>query len=356
MMEIACFITPHGFGHATRMTAVLEALQKRIPDLHPHLFTTVQESLFAETLEHFSYHPLSCDIGLVQKDGLHADIPATIKQLQTFLPFDTYLIDELAEKIEGCRLVLCDIAPLGIAVATKAGIKSVLIENFTWSWIYKAYLPEYPELQEAISDLAAQYKQANIHIRCEPVCGSSQADLKCGPIFRRIRTDREKIRTKLQCGNKKIVLITMGGVDLELPFIRQLSSRSETFFILTGQKETRYLEENILLLARDSGFYHPDLINSADLVICKSGYSTIAECAQAGVPVVIIGRARFPESAVLEKFSISKLNTHLLRQQDFLSGNWLGNLDQFFSTYQKPAPADNGADAVAKFLNQSIAS
>jgi len=355
MMEIACFITPHGFGHATRMTAVLEALHKRIPDLHPHLFTTVQESLFAETLEHFSYHPLSCDIGLIQKDGLHTDIPATIKQLQTFLPFDTSSLDELAEQIEGCHLVLCDIAPLGIAVAAKAGIKSVLIENFIWTWIYQAYLPEYPELQEAISYLATQYQQADIHIRCEPVCGSTQADLECGPIFRRIRTDREKVRTKLQCRNKKIVLITMGGVDLELPFIHQLSSSSETFFILTGQKETRYLGENILLLARDSGFYHPDLINSADLVICKSGYSTIAECTQAGVPVVIIGRARFPESAVLEKFSISRLNTHLLRQQEFLSGSWIGNLDQLFSTHQKSVLPGNGADAVATFLHQSLA-
>ena len=353
-MEIACFITPHGFGHATRMTAVLEALQTRIPDLHPHLFTTVQESLFAETLEQFSYHPLSCDIGLVQKDGLHADIPATIKKLQTFLPFDTSLLSDLAEKIKGCQLVLCDIAPLGIAVAQKAGIKSVLIENFTWDWIYKAYLPQHPELQTAISYLASQYQQADIHIRCEPVCGSAQADLKCGPIFRRIRADRKEIRRKLQCKNRKIVLITMGGVELELPFMHQLSSCKGIFFILTGQQETNHLENNVLLLARDSEFYHPDLINSADLVICKSGYSTIAECFQAGVPVVIIGRARFPESAVLEKFSISKLNAQAMEQKEFLSGLWLESLEQLLSTHKKPALHENGADAVAEYLQQSI--
>lgn len=355
-MEIACFITPHGFGHATRMTAVLEALQKRIPDLHPHLFTTVQESLFAETLEHFSYHPLSCDIGLVQKDGLHADVPATIKKLQHFLPFDTSLLSDLAEKINGCQLVLCDISPLGIAVAQKAGIKSVLIENFTWDWIYEAYLPQHPELQTAISYLASQYQQADIHIRCEPACGPAIADLQCAPIFRSIRTKREELRRKLQCENKKIVLITMGGVELELPFIHQLSSCEGIFFILTGQQETRHLRNNVFLLARDSEFYHPDLINCADLVICKSGYSTIAECTQAGVSVVIIGRERFPESGVLEKFSISKLNARTMEQKEFLSGHWLKNLEQFVPApaHKKTTFAGNGADTVAKYLQQSI--
>jgi len=250
--------------------------------------------------------------------------------------------------------VLCDIAPLGIAVAQKAGIKSVLIENFTWDWIYEAYLPLHPELQTAISYLASQYQQADIHIRCEPVCGQTQADLKCEPIFRRICADREEIRRKLQCKNKKIVLITMGGVELELPFIHQLSSCKGIFFILTGQEETRHLGKNTLLLARDSEFYHPDLINSADLVICKSGYSTIAECNQAGVPVVIIGRTRFPESAVLEKFSISKLNARTMEQKEFLSGYWLKNLDQLLSTQKKPALPENGAVTVAKYLQQSI--
>lgn len=354
MTEIACFITPHGFGHATRMAAVLEGLQKEIPDLHPHLYTTVPESLFAETLNTFSYHPLSCDIGLVQKNGLQADLPATINRLHDFLPFKDSLISELAGKIQECRLVLCDIAPIGIAVAKEAGITSVLIENFTWDWIYKAYLPHYPELEPAISYLASHYQEADVHIRCKPCCGSAQGDLECSPIFRRIRTKRDEIRKRLHCKNKIIVLISMGGIDLELPFINQLPAHSDTFFILTGQEKSRHLAENILLLARDSNYYHPDLINSADLVICKSGYSTIAECAQAGVPIVTVGRTRFPESTTLEQFSSTQLNGQTLGQTEFLSGSWLRNLKQLFSTHHKPAPLTNGADAAAKYIRKLL--
>lgn len=351
MIEIACFITPHGFGHATRMIAILEALQSRIPDLRPHLFTTVPESVFAETLTNFSHHPLQCDIGLVQKDGFTADLEKTIIRLQEFLPFQDSLVKDLARRIQGCSLVCCDIASLGIAVAREAGIVSVLIENFTWDWIYQAYLPQHPGLMPAIDYLKSQYQRVDIHIRSEPVCGAGKGDLVCPPIFRRIRRLRSDVRNDLGCQDKRVVLISMGGIDIELPFISQLSAIPGTLFILAGQQQTNTtLGDNVLLLSRDSSYYHPDLINAADLVICKSGYSTVAECYQAGVPLVTVGRAIFPESAVLERFTATKMNGQSLDRVYFLSGSWLTTLDQLCSGHRlSPAPT-NGADTVADHL------
>ncbi len=350
MKKIACFITPHGFGHATRMAAVLEALQRQIPDLYPQLFTTVPESLFAETLENFGYFPVHCDIGLIQKDGMSADIPATITRLQESLPFADALVKELAMQIKGCSLVLCDISPLGIAVAREAGIPSVLIENFTWDWIYRAYLSRYPDLLPAIEYLAGQYKQADMHICTEPVCQPDQEAFYCGPIFRRIRQQGKEVRKKLDCGDKKLVLITMGGIDLALPFVHQLPTFTDTVFILAGQDRNHRLADNVLLLSRSSDFYHPDLINGVDCVVCKSGYSTVAECFQAGVPVVTVGRATFPESPILEEFCASRLGGESLSQEEFFSGSWLSGLETLFSK-QRTAPArQNGADSIAEYL------
>jgi len=350
MKEIACFITPHGFGHATRMTAILEALQSKIPDLHPHLFTTVPESLFAETLKDFSYHPLQCDIGLVQKNGLVADLEQTISRLQEFLPFQDALVRELVGKIGGCRLVLCDIAGLGIAVAREAGIVSVLIENFTWDWIYQAYLPQHPGLLAAIDYLKSQYQGADIHIQSEPVCARSSAHLLCSPIFRRIRRQRSDVRNDLGCQNRRVILISMGGGDIELPFISRLSTVPDTFFILASQQQSTTLGANVLLLSRHSSYYHPDLINAADLVICKSGYSTVAECYQAGVPLITVGRTTFPESAVLERFTTTAMNSQSLSQEYFLSAGWLPVLDQLCSGQRLSPASINGADTVASYL------
>ena len=144
----------------------------------------------------------------------------------------------------------------------------------------------------------------------------------------------------------------MGGIDLEIPFVHQLPTLPNTIFLLAGQKTNLHHADNVFLLSRNSDFYHPDLINAADLVVCKSGYSTVAECFQAGVPIVTVGRATFPESAVLEQFCVKQLEGQILSQEEFLSGIWLNRLDTFFSAHrQSPAPG-NGADTIADYLYQ----
>ncbi|MEN8200520.1 MAG: glycosyltransferase, partial [Thermodesulfobacteriota bacterium] len=136
----------------------------------------------------------------------------------------------------------------------------------------------------------------------------------------------------------------------ELPFIQQLTKLTDITFLIAGQQENRQLADNVILLARDSGIYHPDLISGSDLVVCKSGYSTVAECMQAGVPVVTVGRATFPESAVLEEFCASHLDGQVLEQETFLSGRWLQDLDDLLSRQRKPPLTTNGADRVAEIL------
>jgi len=63
------------------------------------------------------------------------------RTLDAFLPFEERLLKELADKIRfaDCHLVTSDISPLEIAAAKRAGIGSILVENFTWDWRYEAY-------------------------------------------------------------------------------------------------------------------------------------------------------------------------------------------------------------------------
>ncbi|HMQ55190.1 MAG TPA: hypothetical protein PKD98_24115, partial [Anaerolineae bacterium] len=119
-MNLSYFISPHGFGHAARASAVMTALQKLIPNVHFEIFTKVPAWFFAESgVTSFSYHETLTDIGLVQKDALVEDLPQTLEALNNFLPFDPTLVDTLARQVDlaASRLILCDIAPLGIVVA-----------------------------------------------------------------------------------------------------------------------------------------------------------------------------------------------------------------------------------------------
>ena len=90
-LRLACFVTPHGFGHAARACAVLAALGKRRP-LAVELFTAVPRWFFADSLSvPFSYHEVRTDVGLAQHDALDEDLEATVRALDAFLPFDPAL-------------------------------------------------------------------------------------------------------------------------------------------------------------------------------------------------------------------------------------------------------------------------
>ena len=140
MPAVAAFVSSHGFGHAARSGAVIEAIERLQPRTRFHLFTAVPRWFFGRALP-IHHHRIVADIGLVQRTPFREDLAATAKRLAEFYPPSPRRVGRLAALVRrlGCRVVLCDIAPLGILVAERAGIPSVLIENFTWEWIYRAY-------------------------------------------------------------------------------------------------------------------------------------------------------------------------------------------------------------------------
>ncbi len=354
MREIACFISPHGFGHATRSIAVVEALQRIRTDIHFHFFTTVPRSLFEQTLTNFSYHPMLVDVGLEQSSALDADIPATIRRLDDLLPYDERLLEDLAALCFHCSLILCDIAPLGIAVAQYAGIPSILVENFTWDWIYQPYLKKYPKLQPHALFLQKQFERAKYHIQTEPLCFPAPRDLLCEPIFRRTQGSQATLREQLGCGDKNLVIITMGGFFQQVPAYHNTAAFPDIHFVFTGQKETAQQGENVTLLSRDSAIYHPDLLSVADVVVCKVGYSTVAECCQAGARVISVGRAEFPEAEILQSYAEDRLEGISISSEIYKNGSWL-ELAAGLLSQPKPAAASiNGADEVADFLCKII--
>jgi len=302
-MRLACFITPHGFGHAARSCAVLAEFKALLPELAIDLYTTVPEWFFADSLPgvKFDYFPVACDIGLVQRGPLEEDIPASVAALDRF--WLAAPIAGLAEQLRARQttLVLCDIAPLGLAAAAQAGIPSVLLENFTWEWIYRGY--DNAALHRHADRLAALFELADLRIQCTPCCQPLAGAVSVPPISRRGRLGREATRRRLQLASEeKLVLVSLGGVDGGLDFLPALASRTPATFLLLGQEELGRLPANVRRLPKHSPFFHPDPIAAADLVLGKTGYSTVAEVYAAGTPFLCLSRAAFRESAVLERF------------------------------------------------------
>jgi hypothetical protein len=329
-------------------------MQKLDPLLHFHLFTTVPEWFFQNSLRvNWTYHATRCDVGLVQKTALQEDVDATLCQLRAFLPFVPSEVDSLAEMLQklGSQLVICDIAPLGLAVARQAGLPSVLIENFTWDWIYAGYPARKAEFAPYIEWLAHAFQTAGHHIRTQPFCEASPADLVTLPVSRKPRTDRQQLRNLFGLTpEQKVVLVSMGGIpdQLDVKALRKICP--EVTFIVPGGSDEEQRKDNLILLPHHHAYYHPDLVAASDAVIGKVGYSTIGEIYWAGMPFAYISRKDFRESASLVAYIRENIPGFELTQSEYESGEWQERVGALMDYCPVERRGENGADQIANYL------
>ncbi len=353
--RLACFITPHGLGHAARAAGVLAALQKRQPDIKLTLFTTAAADFFtASGCRNVTIHPESLDIGFVQQSALVKDIPETVRRLDAFLPFPDALIRRLAAEVHKarCTALICDIAPLGIAVARAAGIPSILIENFTWDNLYEHYAPHYPRLQVHADLLRQWFSAADFHIQTEPVCHRvAAAFATTSPVTRPPKTGPAAIRRELGVApGRKMVLITMGGVSERTPLLAHMARRDDLVFVVAWGAPERRVRGNVICLPLRSAFYHPDLVQAADAVIGKLGYSTLAEVHGSGVPFGYISRRNYPEMPGLTAFVERHVAGLELHDADLGAGVEPDFIDRLLALSRRPPAPVNGADEIAAYM------
>jgi hypothetical protein len=357
MPTLAYFITPHGFGHAARASAVMSAAQSRIPDLRWEIFTRVPEWFFAESLTGpYTLHPTDTDVGLVQVDALRADLSATVERLAGLLPFAVERVGALAARVKslGCQAVLCDIAPIGIAVAQAAGVPSVLVENFTWVEIYAEYLAECPALEPFSGQMAHWFAAADFHIQTEPVCQPAvNAALTVPPVNRSPRTDRAAVRARLAIPpGEPLLLITMGGVDFQHSYLERLGEYPGVHFVLPGNHTATDAPPNVHLLSPRSGIFHPDIVAASDGVVGKIGYSTLAEVYAAGVPYGYVPRPRFRESDVLSAFVEKEMAGFAIDADKLGDGRWVERIPDLLALPRRTEQRGNGAEKIAVFLQK----
>ncbi len=351
--QLAYFISPHGFGHATRAAAVMAAIQTLSPTAHFEIFTCAPEWLFQVSLSgSFTYHSLVSDIGMVQRSPLEEDLPATLERLEAFLPFDQALVKDLSARVQelACQLIVCDIAPLGIAVAAQAGIPSILVENFTWDWIYAGYLEAERRFAKPIATLQEVFQSANFHIQTEPVCNYTPSDLVTLPVSRAPRTSRSLTRQRLGVPeDAKMVLVTMGGIESPLAFADHPAAAEDLFFVVPGGSP-QGADHRRILLPHHSDFYHPDLVLASDAIVGKAGYSTAAEAYLSGVPYIYTARAHFRETATIAAFIEKELGGFEIQEEEFLGGEWIPGLLKLMGQSRPKEERSNGAAQAAKAI------
>lgn len=350
---IAWFVTPHGLGHAARASAIIAACARRRPTLRHHLFTTVAPSFFTDALPGIDLviHAETCDVGMVQRTPFVEDVAATVEAIER-LPLEPgseldRLVD--ATRATGCRVVVADIAPLGLVVADRLGLPSVLVANFTWDWVYRSYDDD---RMSAIADaLTPIFRSATLTIATEPCCPDLSASRRVPPISRAARRGRSEVRDQIGIADDQpVVLASLSGLDRMELDRRDLPLPPDVVAVVPHCRADIEAHDGLIRTPAVAGPFHPDLVAASDLVIGKLGYSTVAEVWHAGAALAYLTRPRFPESPVLEAFVSEQIASAALAE------DWLDNprtaaiVSQLLEMRRRVGARPNGADEAARLI------
>lgn len=331
----------------------MESIHVLSPEIRFDIYTLVPRRFFEESLTGpFTYYQYLTDIGMAQKGPLHPDPEETVKRLDRIFPMEARRLNGLVSSLQERRnrLVVSDISPMGIFVAKEAGIPSVLVENFTWDWIYAAY-QETQGMERHALYLKEIFDGADYRIQTDPVCRARGNASRVPPISRAPRKPALEVRARLGVSNgDRLVLITLGGVPGSYEFLERLTRVEGVLFVVPGASETFTRKDNLILLPRHSEYYHPDLVHAVDAVAGKAGYSTLAEVFRAGVPFGYVLPERFPESDHLAGFIRDHMPGIRIAEKDFENALWVENLPELLSLERADTTGSDGGKEAAEIV------
>jgi hypothetical protein len=335
----------------------MNAIARTYSNVHFEIFTRVPVWFLQQSFDpgvRFDYHEVQTDVGFVQSSSMVEDYGATIEALGRLYPLSSELVSEIASFLSSraVGVVLCDISVLGIEAAYKAGIPSVLIENFTWDWIYSGYVDVEPRFARFIDYLGPLYGQATLRVQAEPVCRRSNDVAVVSPIARRRRAAEGVVRELLGItSDATVVLCSMGGIAGKFSFVSRFESQPDVVFVLAGCEPSCDLPRNVKAIPHRSDFYHPDVVATADAVVGKVGYSTVAEAYFGRTQFLYVPRPLFAESEVMERFVQAELCGCPIAPDCYEDGSWIEDLPHTLEPPdQSPSRIHDGCDDLVAVL------
>ena len=115
--SVIFYISGHGFGHAIRQIAIINALHELTPSLPIVVRTAAPEWLFTRTTCGASlFLPGETDTGVVQIDSLRLDVAESVRRARAFLDRFDELVEREAAIIRAndVRLVIVGRSPAGV--------------------------------------------------------------------------------------------------------------------------------------------------------------------------------------------------------------------------------------------------
>ena len=225
-LRVVFYLSAHGFGHATRMIAIIRELLSQA-DLEIFVKTNVPKWLFMNSLcERYEakieiVHK-ECDVGVIYTSGFLIDILETSKVIRQMVATEKTFLNEEHRfcRNNNIQLIICDIPPLPFLVANKLNIPCVGISNFNWYDIYE-YLyqkEEHGDLLGVLKKISSYYELADLLLELPFATSNESFSEKLSvPLVVRKRTRQpDNIKETLNIEpHQKLIFVSLGWHELK---------------------------------------------------------------------------------------------------------------------------------------------
>jgi L-arabinokinase len=359
------YISGHGLGHASREIEVINVLASRIPGLDIVVRSSVPRWLFDRAIRApFSLIEGPCDTGVVQIDSLRLDAEETIRRAVAFYGDLPRIVAEEAALLHAhdAVFVVTDAAPAACAAADAAGVRSVVLTNFTWDWIYEGFPEELttaPGLLPAIRDA---YRHATEAWRMPLYGGFETFDRPIDVPFiaRHAAHGGPEVRRSLRLPpDSPLALFSFSGYGVRGFDPWRLDCLEHWGVVMTGRTRPESLPGGVAFIEEaaiyDAALRYEDLVAAVDVVVTKPGFGLVAECLANDTAMLYTSRGRFAEYDVMVAEMPRFLRCEFVDNASLVAGRWRDGLDRLMQRAAPPEhPRTDGADVVADMICDRI--
>jgi hypothetical protein len=349
--SIAYYISAHGYGHGTRSCSIVRAIQQSYPHLSVHVVSSLPDAFLRNRIGALR-NPVrakSFDTGMVQVDSIRVDVEATLSKVERLYSQRRTRISQEAAflKENDIGLLVVDIPAMPIEAAAALGIPCLAVGNFSWDWIYSAYVPQDPRWKSIVEIYREEYGQTDLLLRL-PFCETMSAfpHIEDIPLVAAPGTcRREEIAQLTGCDpKKKWILLSFTTLEWNDPALACVEQLEEYEFFTVHPLVWR--RRNIHALNRESVDFS-SVVASVDAVISKPGFGILSDCIVNRKPLIYADRSDFAEYAILET-AIRKYLKHIhIPAADLYRGDLRCCVENIWGSPEPVETLPSGGDEVA---------
>ena len=296
MKRICFYLSDHGFGHIARNLPMIVSTVRNYDaciyivcgECHIEFAKqNLKMMLTAEEYERISFRSEHTDIGLICKPGtLLVDTDKLTQACTDYLAQLPQKAEAEADWLKENRIdaVLCDMPLWSIEACELANVPLLYVGNFTWTELYREFLPE--TIWKTYANYYGKIRHSMFYALHNPEMLEFLNDSEITKTSVTARSFHEDAVAEIRSKHKRPIIFIALGMSAQFKKPVDVSSVPYDFYTTEG---VPLVGENVEAIPY-STLNTQDYVAASDYVISKAGWGTVAECLLAHKPMALFRR------------------------------------------------------------------